>query len=317
LFLGQAVSETQNDGIGHLLREAREKKGLPLEEAEKVTRIRAKFLAALEEDDYAALSSAAQARGFLNNYAEFLGLDAGQVVDWYDGWRKRPRGQNSMPLAARPAAPHQAERPAGATRPAARPAPKPTLGQAPKLRSRRPRWLSADVFVGVTFTLVLGTFLLWGALQLASGHGFALAGTATPTPKLTPLAGVASVTPPPAEAMPTEPLPTPLAVYNGVNLIVRAEQRTWVRALVDGNEAFAGLMPPGTSKEFDGQTVVELVTGNGQGTRVIWNGRDQGTLGQSGEVVIRLWTRDGAITPTPTNTLPPSQTPAPSATPRP
>ena len=46
---------------------------------------------------------------------------------------------------------------------------------------------------------------------------------------------------------------------------VRAEQRTWVRVVVDGAEAFAGLMPPGTSKEFNGQTLVELATGNGQG----------------------------------------------------
>jgi hypothetical protein len=112
-------------------------------------------------------------------------------------------------------------------------------------------------------------------------------------------------------------LPTPLAVYNGVNLIVRAEQRTWVRVVVDGTESFAGLMPPGTSKEFNGQTVVELATGNGQGTHVLWNGQDQGTLGQIGEVVVRLWTLDGAITPTPTLTPIPSKTPPPSATPKP
>jgi hypothetical protein len=48
---------------------------------------------------------------------------------------------------------------------------------------------------------------------------------------------------------------------------------------------------------------------------VIWNGRDQGTLGEIGEVVVRLWTLEGMITPTPTITPIPSETPRASVTP--
>ena len=182
------------------------------------------------------------------------------------------------------------------------------------MTSRRPRWLSLDVFFGVVITLALGGFLVWGIFEFVGGQGFAPAvtPTRTPTERVS-----ASATPPLVAASPTVPLPTPQATYNGVNLIVRAEQRTWVRVVVDGAEAFAGLMPPGTSKEFNAQTVVELSTGNGQGTRVIWNGQDQGTLGQIGEVVTRLWTLTGAITPTPSLTPIPSITPTPTATPKP
>jgi hypothetical protein len=99
--------------------------------------------------------------------------------------------------------------------------------------------------------------------------------------------------------------------------MLQAEQRTWVRVATDGAEVFAGQLLPGASKEFTGQNQVEVATGNGRGLRVIWNGRDQGTLGQVGEVVIRLWTLNGMVTPTPTITPTPGETSTPTPTPKP
>ena len=315
------MSDIVEDRLGSLLRGAREKKGLSLEEAEKATRIRARYLEALEDDDYAALGSPAQARGFLGIYAGFLGLNVEQVTDWYDSWRRKPRAARPL-QRARPATP-RAQPPS--TPPPARPAPRPPARPAaapslvPQIHSRRPRWLSVDLFVAVAITLILGTFLVWGVLQFAGGQS--LSPTSTPVPSLTPsptgsLAPTVTATLP-IEATATEPLPTPLASYSGVDVIVRAEQRIWVSVTVDGAVAFAGQMPPGTSKEFQGQNVVEVSTGNGSGTHVIWNGRDQGTLGQIGEDVIRLWTTAGAITPTPTITFTPSNTPTVTPTPKP
>ena len=69
-----AVSDT--DTLGVELRAARESRDLSLEQVEKQTRIRIHYLAALEADEYTELPSAVQARGFLRNYARFLGLDA-------------------------------------------------------------------------------------------------------------------------------------------------------------------------------------------------------------------------------------------------
>lgn len=306
------------DRIGALLREAREKKGVSLEEAEKATRIRARFLRALEDDDLAALPAPAQARGFLSIYAEFLGLNAEQVVDWYDAGRKKPRTARPAGRVrpTPPPAPAATPSPAPqAPRPPARTAP--PSSQAPQIRSRRLRWLSPDVFVAVAITLVLGTFLVWGVLQFANGRG--ATPTDTPSPTLSPAgprAPTATLTPQ-IDATATEPLPTPQAVYSGVDVIIRAEQRIWVSVSVDGAEQFVGQMLAGASREFQGQNVIEVSTGNGLGTHVIWNGRDQGTLGQIGEDVIRLWTTAGPMTPTPTITLTPSKTPTPTATPKP
>ena len=85
-----------------------------------------------------------------------------------------------------------------------------------------------------------------------------------------------------------------------MNILVRAEQRLWLRAVVDGAETYVGQLAPGDAREFVGNSVVELWTGNGRGTRVVFNGQDQGTLGGLDEVVIRLWTLAGPLTPTPT-----------------
>jgi cytoskeleton protein RodZ len=61
--------------IGNTLREARLRLGLSLTDAEKATKIRARYLEALEQERFRALPAAAYARGFLREYAELLELD--------------------------------------------------------------------------------------------------------------------------------------------------------------------------------------------------------------------------------------------------
>jgi cytoskeletal protein RodZ len=61
--------------LGQSLQTARLEKKLSLEQASEATHIRQHYLQALEADDYSGMPSAPQARGFLRNYASFLGLD--------------------------------------------------------------------------------------------------------------------------------------------------------------------------------------------------------------------------------------------------
>jgi len=61
--------------FGQSLKEAREQKGVSLEEVEEVTRIRQKFLQALEEGNYGALPAETYVKGFLRTYAMYLELD--------------------------------------------------------------------------------------------------------------------------------------------------------------------------------------------------------------------------------------------------
>lgn len=69
--------------IGHSLREARERQGLGYPEIELATKIRAKYLRALEEENFTSIPGDAYIRGFLRTYAEYLGLDGDVYVDEY------------------------------------------------------------------------------------------------------------------------------------------------------------------------------------------------------------------------------------------
>jgi Helix-turn-helix domain/RodZ C-terminal domain len=69
--------------VGQALREARTERGIELGEVERATKIRIRFLRAMEEDRWEELPAPAYARGFISAYARFLGLDEGALVDQY------------------------------------------------------------------------------------------------------------------------------------------------------------------------------------------------------------------------------------------
>ena len=303
-----------SDTLGQLLRGAREARAESLDDIERVTHIRVRQLTAIEAGDLSALPSPAQARGYIKNYAQYLGLDLQEVLALYEAAQKgRPvsRGQATQPPHSRPnltgttraSAPPQ--RPPAAPRarpgqPATEPAPPAPLPPRGQVRTRRPRLLSADVLVATVITLLLAALLVWGGSRLATGLTAATAtATASFASGLT-TAGPTDSPTAPVEATATLDLPSPAASYSGVNVSVRAELRSWVSVKVDGVEKFAGLMPPGETREFVGRGVVEVVTGNGQGTRVVYNGMDQGVMGELGTVVDRLWTLQGMVIPSPT-----------------
>lgn len=73
----QAVSAT----TGPILRERREAMGVTLAEAEVATRIRQKYLAALESDEWDLLPGEVVGRGFLRNYSTYLGIDPTEMIE--------------------------------------------------------------------------------------------------------------------------------------------------------------------------------------------------------------------------------------------
>lgn len=76
--------------LGRSLREARERRGLTLEDAEHATRIRIRYLAALEDERFDLIPGEAYTKGFLRSYAEILGLDGQLFVDEYNARFKEP-----------------------------------------------------------------------------------------------------------------------------------------------------------------------------------------------------------------------------------
>ncbi len=67
--------------IGAELRNARVQRGLTIEQVAQDTRISARFLRALEEDDFEALPAPVYVRGFLRSYANYLRIDSQPLLD--------------------------------------------------------------------------------------------------------------------------------------------------------------------------------------------------------------------------------------------
>ena len=87
-------------GLPERLLAARERKGVDLYRAERDTKIRARYLAALERGDYRELPGAVYTKGFLRNYALYLGLDPDDVLDQ---WRQeRADAREERPALAVP-----------------------------------------------------------------------------------------------------------------------------------------------------------------------------------------------------------------------
>ena len=72
-----------NSGIGEALHSERRRRGLDLDEIEAATKIRGRYLRALEDEDWDVLPGGAYTRSFIRTYATHLGLDGERLADEY------------------------------------------------------------------------------------------------------------------------------------------------------------------------------------------------------------------------------------------
>jgi cytoskeletal protein RodZ len=89
--------------IGNSLREARLRQTLDFPEIEQATKIRAKYLRALEDEQFDLLPAQTYVKGFLRSYAEYLGLDGQLYVDEYNS--RFVVGEEESPARPRRVAP--------------------------------------------------------------------------------------------------------------------------------------------------------------------------------------------------------------------
>ncbi len=212
------------------------------------------------------------------------------------------------------------------------------------------RFFTFDILLGVLIVIFLAGFMVWGGLRILNLRSISVNQTPTATaPSIADVLSTSSViTPTSAVAESTETisetllnpvatlaLPTlitsqaisPTLQVNGtqaataratdagpiqVNLVIR--QRAWMRVLVDSKVEFDGIALPGSAYPFSGDKSVEVLTGNGAAIQVTYNQADQGVLGGYGEVIDRIYTMSGVVTPTASPTSKPQGTVAPLPT---
>ncbi len=249
--------------IGLVLERARKEKGLSLEEAERATKIRKRYLAGLERDDYSVLPDAVYARGFLKTYANFLGLD-GDELSQELRTRKKPRRERRLSYAA-PTSDFE--------RPIISP------GGVPGAEKRQ---ISRSTLVTVVVAALIIAALV-GALYFV---GLNVRPTATSD---APEAGrIAAPVEPGGDAEGD-------GVSGGLTVGVKVEGTpAWIRVRADSETVFEEVAPPGFSRTFEAGRVVGIRTGDAGAVSVEVNGQDVGPLGDPGQVLEKAYTLKSA-----------------------
>jgi len=96
------VTEREPTKLGTVLRTAREARFIDLARVERDTKIRVRYLSALERGDYRDLPGSVYTRGFLRNYGLYLGLDPEYLIDLYRLESGIAAERPSMPSPPRP-----------------------------------------------------------------------------------------------------------------------------------------------------------------------------------------------------------------------
>lgn len=225
--------------IGSTLREARVRRSLTLQQVEEDTKIRVKYVQAMENEDFDVMPGATYVKGFLRTYSTYLGIDSNVIIDEY-------RSRSSVVRI------NEQHEPFGGSS---------TLGSPRGHRGR-----NTIVFVALICLLVLTVIVVLGwntggdTGQPATKPG--ALGIGSPSPK-------ASTKPSPAASASVKP-----ALQNVVRIVGDAGD-CWVQVRRDnatGTILFSGTLKQGKGRSFKG-TVLWVRMGIPANVKVIIEGR--------------------------------------------
>jgi helix-turn-helix protein/uncharacterized protein DUF4115 len=234
--------------IGNSLREARLRQGLDLARVEDDTKIRAKYLQALEDERFDVLPAETYVKGFLRTYAEYLGLDGQIYVDEFNSRFARTE--------------------------------EPTVSSTPKRKPRQRASESSFIVVALAGIVAVAVLVV---VAFAFGDGERRGDPASGL--TTRAAETPSASPPPAAASAAPGRNRrPLARL----VLTAARGDCWVAVrsgAPNGELLFAGTIFQGDSERFTGRRLW-LEVGAGQNLNVTVNGRRVRNFPASEPVVV-------------------------------
>jgi cytoskeleton protein RodZ len=266
------------DSLGIWLRRSREARKQELDDVVGTLRIRRRYLQALEMGDYEALPGPIQARGFLRNYARFLGLSVEDVLARYDS---EVRG-----IPIQPRVPEIESNPLKGMRTWAPPAPSVEEERAAVRANSSDgmlKVLGAALLLFAIFTLVI---FLW----VQFGQGTIIEAAVSTQPPV-----VAPVSPPTPTATLEMSRSFPVSPDGIVSVRLLPLSHAWINVTADGLTVFQGVAGPDQAIETFAYEIVIVSTGNGGAFRLFLNGVDWDVLGEQGEIVRKAWTPNGEM----------------------
>jgi cytoskeletal protein RodZ len=252
--------EPRTGSIGDWLRRARTEKGLTIADVEQALKIRARYVQALETDDFAILPPMVYTRALLRDYARLLGLDPGEMLD------------RALPMRA-------------ADRNPIREAIRPLEKEAA---------VSWKLIAVVVAAGVMASLLFYLYTQFESFNRGVEAVESRAPQALPTRGGVSSplLTAAPATSVALTPTPeaspTPIT---GIVVEARISEPSWVQVWADGRSILAETLPPGTTRTFSADQSVRMRVGNAGAVDITANGVPQGRLGGPGQALDATWAR--------------------------
>lgn len=290
--------------LGNQLREAREAAGLSLPDVEEATRIRRALLQALEEERFSDLPGDVYTKGFIRNYARFLGLDGDAMVAEYN------RSTGHVPVST------------------------PEVLDEPLTRGGVARSLRRIVlgFLVVVLVALAGWYaysrwylgsdplqdaLAWWPPSLTLLQRPTASPTAVPEPTATPIWAaeepttaptvaptlaeptaapptpiVAPTEPPAPTPIPPTPTPEPTRVILGIEVRAEPNQDCYFEVSADGEDLFVGIVAAGEGAVWTADERIELLVGNAGGVDLFVNDVPLAPQGEEGEIVELAYTLD-------------------------
>lgn len=302
------------DELGLILQEARENKGLTLEQVQEETRINATYLSALENGEYVTLPSPVHVRGFLRNYARFLDLDPQPLLERYQqsqSYQQAPVANNrngdintDSPLPARDDQPFfdpvNVEVDVGSRRDpesAVRLIIIAALIIAVALISNRflPLLLNnrdGSAAITESITGVVERIVTTGeegaaASEESTGDDATIDTSLEDSEVITSTSRSNEATvilPAPSPTRPALP-----ATLDKIDLKLEVTERTWLEATIDNEIVFSGIARSGDSFDWTAEEEAKLLTGNAIGIFVTINDTPLGRFGERGQNKEETW----------------------------
>ena len=258
--------------IGDLLRRERERQNLSIKDIEKATSIRALYIDAIEKGEYKTLPGEVYAKGFVRNYANYLELNANEIVNAFNE-EMHPQEELQESAGSSSAEEARQEQSAERNREEYR-GPKITSLESYPMEKKSHGVRNALMVAAVVFVVAFAALIAFGGDEEPSAPA--------PRAKTQTQQGQKQ----------TEAAPKPAA--DGVEMKLSFTDRCWTEVVVDGKTEFEGTAEKGKVLTLKGKDKVRITAGNAGALHYSLNGKDMGAIGQKGEVVEKTFTKENA-----------------------
>ena len=267
--------------VGYTLRQERERQNLSIDDIEQGTSIRAVYIEYIENGEYDELPGAVYTKGFIKNYAKFLGMNVDSVIKEFNSDMAELNAEKEAVEAQKAAEAEQ-------------------ITETPiEFKPVKPNKKPIGHSIQDSGSKSSGLLIVAAVVLIAAIAGFAwsfLSSTGdiakVDTPKQTVETEKISTndTPTVPETVPQVPETVP-PPSNGINIQAKFNNPCWTLVTVDGNVVQEGIIEGGQTLSWEGKNQITFRLGNAGAVEFFQDGKSLGVPGAEGDIADKTFSR--------------------------